>query len=152
MSFTKIEWWVGLFAFFGIIASLFTALQVSNLQSFGNKGEGYQMYAYFDEIGGLKVRAPITVAGVLVGRVSNIVLEKETFQAKITLKIFNNNFSIPEDSSASILTSGILGEKYVGLTPGGMDFNIEPEGVLEQTQSAILIENLISKFLVNTSK
>lgn len=142
----KLEFWVGLFAVISIIAMLFIALRVSGLQ-LGQSDESYQVYAYFDEIGGLKTRAPVTIAGVRVGRVGNIELDTNSFQAKVTLHINKTVDNIPDDTSASILTAGILGEKYIGLTPGGLEETLQQDSVIEQTQSALILENLISKFL-----
>jgi phospholipid/cholesterol/gamma-HCH transport system substrate-binding protein len=147
----KFEWWVGLFTALAIASILFISLRVSNFQV-SSGGDQYKVYAYFDEIGGLKPRAPITMAGVVVGRVGEISLDVESFQAKVVFNMNSKYKKIPDDTSASILTAGILGEKYIGLTPGGAEEFLENEGIVSQTQSAIVLENLISKFLLNSDE
>ena len=149
MNRDNLSWWVGFFALVTIVAALFVALKASNLQF--NQTAKKQFIAYFDQIGGLKERSAITIAGVLVGRVANIELDATTFEAKVTLAIFDDRLELPEDTSASILTSGLLGEQYIGLTPGGVDISLESGDVIEQTQSAVVLEDLISRFLFANS-
>lgn len=139
------ELWVGLFVLLGALALLFLALKVGNLSSF-TTGERYRVIAEFDNIGGLKVRAPVKSAGVVVGRVANISLDSYTFRANVALEL-NSNFKFPEDSSARILTSGLLGEQYIGFEAGGSLENLEPGEEVARTQSAVVLEDLISQFL-----
>lgn len=145
----KIEYWVGLFTVLGLVALLFISLRVSGLQATSGDGS-YKVMAYFDEIGGLKTRAPVTMAGVLVGRVGQIELDTEVFQARVTLIMNKKYQQIPDDTSASILTAGVLGEKYIGLTPGGAEEVLEEGSIISQTQSALVLENLVSKFLLKS--
>src|SRR5690554_7340039 len=123
MSREKTDFWVGLFVLLGAIALIFLALRAGNMSSF-SFAPTYQVQAYFDNLGGLKVRAPVKSSGVVVGRVSGIQFDNQMFQAQVTLDL-NDNFEFPADSSASILTSGLLGEQYIGLTPGGDDKMLE---------------------------
>ena len=117
MSNEKTDWWVGLFILLGAIALSFLALRAGNLSSF-SFAPTYALSAKFDNIGGLKVRAPVKSAGVVVGRVASIALDEKTFQAVVTIQI-EKNYRFPKDSSAKILTSGLLGEQYIGLEAGG---------------------------------
>ncbi|MEE9344899.1 MAG: outer membrane lipid asymmetry maintenance protein MlaD [Methylococcales bacterium] len=136
---------VGLFVAAGLFALFFLAMNVSNLRE-SSIPDGYKLIALFDNIGGLKPRSPITISGVRVGRVGTIILDQERYQALITLNI-NPGVQIPEDTIASILTSGLLGEQYIGLEPGGGETYMQDGDEIEITQSAIIIEKLISKFL-----
>jgi len=145
MSRKELDLWVGLFVLIGIGAMLFLSLKVANLSAFST-AETYQVLAKFDNIGGLKTRAPVKSAGVVVGRVSNIRFDNETFEAVVTVSL-ERRFQFPKDSSAKILTSGILGEQYVGLAPGGDTANLNDGDTLKITQSAVVLENLISQFL-----
>ena len=147
MSNEKADWWVRLFVLLGLIALTFLSLKAGNLSSF-SLSKTYSVYAKFDNIGGLKARAPIKSAGVVVGRVSNIDLDTKSFQAVVTLDI-QEGVNFPADSSAKILTSGLLGEQYIGLEPGGDDKNLKTGDTVHYTQSAIVLENLISQFLFN---
>ena len=145
----KIELLVGLFAAIGIAAFLMLALKVANSGISGNS-ETYQLYAKFDNIGGLKVRSPIKVGGVVVGRVSNISLDEEDYTPIVTLdlNVEYNHFS--EATSVSILTAGLLGEQYIGLLPGFVDESIEmlrPGDFIEDTKPALVLEELIGQFL-----
>lgn len=142
-----IETMVGLFVLLGIVALLFVALKAANLANFGNR-DVYRLTARFDNIGALKVRAPVRSAGVPVGRVTRIGLDPKTFQGVVTLEI-DSQFVFPKDSSAKILTSGLLGDQYIGLEPGGDERNLQPGQVITQTQSAVVLENLIGQFLFN---
>ena len=142
-----VETLVGLFVLLGILAILFLALRAANLGNFV-VGDTYQVTARFDNIGGLKVRAPIKSAGVTVGRVKSIGLDTNTYQGLVTMEL-EQGILFPSDTSAKILTSGLLGDQFIGLVPGGSDKNLEPGGVIKLTQSAVLLENLIGQFLYN---
>ena len=150
MSTEKTDWWVGLFVLLGGIAITFLALRAANLSSF-SIAQTYTLSAKFDNIGGLKVRAPVKSAGVVVGRVSSISLDTKTYQAVVQLDM-EKGFLFPVDSSAKILTSGLLGEQYIGLEAGGDDTNLDNNGTIQYTQSAIVLESLISQFLFNTAE
>ena len=145
MATKKIETLVGLFVLMGIGALLFLALKAANLGSVGGSA-AYAVTARFDNIGGLKVRAPVRSAGVTVGRVTKIGLDGKTFQGVVTLEI-DRHFLFPKDTSAKILTAGLLGDQYVGLEPGGDDKNFAEGDTIAQTQSAVVLENLIGQFL-----
>lgn len=140
-----IETLVGLFVLLGMAATVFLALQAANLGSFGG-GDTYSLTARFDNIGGLKVRAPVRSAGVTVGRVVGISLDGSTYQGVVSLEI-DREFRFPKDTAAKILTSGLLGDQYVGLEPGGADEDLEAGATVAQTQSAVVLENLIGQFL-----
>ena len=142
-----VEALVGLFVLLGLAGLVFLSLQAANLASFGNR-DGYAVSARFDNIGGLKARAPVRSAGVTVGRVTSITLDPKTFQGVVNMEI-DNEFQFPRDSSAKILTAGLLGDQYIGLEPGGDEKNLAPGDVIRQTQSAIVLENLIGQFLFN---
>jgi phospholipid/cholesterol/gamma-HCH transport system substrate-binding protein len=150
MNRSKVDVLVGLFVVLGFLALLFLALKAGNLASFST-GADYSVTAKFDNIGGLKVRAPIKSAGVTVGRISEIGFDPETFQARVTLAI-EERFQFPRDTSAKILTSGLLGEQYVGLEPGGDEKNLADGGKISLTQSAVVLENLIGQFLYGRSE
>lgn len=137
--------WVGLFVIAGLVAILVLALKAGNLLSF-NFSETYQVLAKFDNIGGLKARAPVKSAGVVVGRVANVSFDDQTYEAVVTLAM-DRRYSFPKDSSAKILTSGLLGEQYIGLEPGGDSDKLAAGSRIKSTQSAIVLENLISQFL-----
>jgi phospholipid/cholesterol/gamma-HCH transport system substrate-binding protein len=141
----SLDLWVGIFVLLGAAALLFLALKAGNMSSF-SFGETYQVVAKFDNIGGLKPRAPVKSAGVVVGRVENISFDDQSFQALVTLQL-QSGFKFPKDSSAKILTSGLLGEQYIGLEPGGDLNNLAAGDRIKMTQSAIVLENLISQFL-----
>ena len=150
MSNEKTDWWVGLFILLGGVALSFLALRAGNLSSF-SFAPTYALSAKFDNIGGLKVRAPVKSAGVVVGRVASIALDEKTFQAVVTVQI-EKNFHFPKDSSAKILTSGLLGEQYIGLEAGGDDANLAAGATIQFTQSAIVLESLISQFLYSSAE
>lgn len=141
-----IETLVGLFVLLGILAVVFLALKAANLGSFNAGGDAYTLTARFDNIGGLKARAPVRSAGVSVGRVTSIALDPKTFQGVVTLSI-DSRYQFPKDSAAKILTSGLLGDQYIGLEPGGDDKNLAAGDTVAQTQSAVVLENLIGQFL-----
>src|SRR6266849_5277853 len=147
MTRKELDLWVGIFAVIGIGAMLFLSLKVANLASFSS-ADTYPILAKFDNIGALKVRAPVKSAGVVVGRVSEIRFDNESFEAVVTLNI-DGRYKFPKDSSAKILTSGLLGEQYIGLTPGGDTVNLKSGDTLKLTQSAVVLENLIGQFLYN---
>lgn len=129
----------------GIGALLVLAMKVGNISGF-SANESYQLVAQFDNIGGLKPRAPVKSAGVVVGRVAAIQFDNEKFAARVTLSI-DKNYKFPKDSSASILTAGILGEQYIGLEGGGDTVNLNTGDRIKQTQSAVVLEKLIGQFL-----
>lgn len=137
---------VGLFVVLGAMALLFLALKAANLTTFTGGGSTYTVQARFDNIGGLKARAPVRSAGVTVGRITGITLDAVTFQGVVTIDL-NTDVAFPKDSSAKILTSGLLGDQYIGLEPGGSEQNLAAGDVITQTQSAIVLENLIGQFL-----
>lgn len=143
-----IETLVGLFVLLGLAALVFLALKAANLGAFANNGDSYTLQARFDNIGGLKPRAPVRSAGVVVGRVTEIGLDPQRFQGLVTMEI-QRTYRFPRDSSAKIQTAGLLGDQYIGLEPGGSDDNLEPNDIITQTQSAVVLENLIGQFLFN---
>jgi phospholipid/cholesterol/gamma-HCH transport system substrate-binding protein len=140
-----IETLVGLFVLLGLLGLVFLALKAANLGDVGG-GDTYAVTARFDNIGGLKPRAPVRTAGVVVGRVKSITLDGKSFQGVVTLEI-ERAFQFPKDTAAKILTAGLLGDQYVGLEPGGDDKNLAPGESIAQTQSAVVLENLIGQFL-----
>ena len=142
---STLDLWVGIFVAVGIGAILFLALKVGNLVNFGST-DGYRLEARFDNIGGLKVRAPAKAAGVVVGRVERIKLDPATYQAVVTIKI-DHGYEFTTDTIASILTSGLLGEVYIGLDAGGDPKMLPDGGKLAKTQSAVILEKLIAQFL-----
>ena len=141
----SLDIWVGLFVLLGALAVMFLALKVGNMSSM-SFGPSYTVIARFDNIGGLKPRAPVKSAGVVVGRVESIAFNDKTFQAQVTLRL-QGEVQFPKDSSAKILTSGLLGEQYIGIEPGGDEKNFAEGDRIKSTQSAIVLENLISQFL-----
>lgn len=145
MAKKSIEVLVGLFVLLGLAGLLFVALKAANLTTFSN-GETYTLQARFDNIGGLKARAPVRSAGVVVGRVTKIALDRQTYQGVVTLEI-SRNVEFPKDSSAKILTSGLLGDQYIGIEPGADEKNFAAGDMIKQTQSAVVLENLIGQFL-----
>ena len=139
-----LEFWVGLFVLIGIAALAFLSFRVAGGGNFGGgSGQTYTVYANFTDIGGLKVKAPIKASGVLVGRVQNIALDPATYQAKVTLQL-DKQYTFSSDVSAQILTSGLLGEQYIGLMQGGDTTSL--------TSSALVLENLIGKFMTNMAE
>jgi len=150
MNRSMIDLWVGVFVAMGLIALLFLSLKVGNLASFST-AESYQIQANFANIGGLKVRAPIKSAGVVVGRVTDVRFDNESFEAVVTLNI-DSRFQFPKDTAAKILTSGLLGEQYIGLEAGGDPTMIKNGDRLKLTQSAVVLENLISQFMFNKAQ
>ena len=142
-----IETLVGLFVLLGMLGLVFLALKAANLASFGNN-DSYTLQARFDNIGSLKVRAPVRSAGVTVGRVTSIALDSKTYQGLVTLEV-SRSVQFPKDSSARILTAGLLGDQYIGLEPGADEKNLAAGDTISQTQSAVVLESLISQFLYN---
>ena len=145
MSRTTLDLWVGVFVAIGIAALLFLALKVGSISGSGIQSP-YTLSAHFDNIGGLKVRAPVMSAGVLVGRVEEIRYNNERFQAEVVFTV-DGRYKFPVDTFANILTSGLLGEQYIGLDPGGEEKNLAPGEVIKKTQSAVVLEKLISQFM-----
>ena len=142
-----IETMVGVFVLLGIIGLVFLALKAANLGSF-NAGSTYPIMARFDNIGGLKKHAPVRSAGVTVGRVVSIELDRKTYQGVVRME-FDSAVQFPKDSSARILTAGLLGDQYIGVEPGADEKNLVSGDAIKQTQSAVVLESLISQFLFN---
>ena len=147
MNRSTIDLWVGIFVVVGVAALLFLALKVANLASFSSS-DSYQVHARFANIGGLKERGPVKSAGVVVGRVAGIRFDNESYEAIVTMNL-DAHYQFPRDTTAKILTSGILGEQYVGLEAGGDGVMLKSGDRLRLTQSAVVLENLISQFLFN---
>lgn len=145
MNRTTLDLWVGLFVAAGIAALLFLALKVGSMNTV-NTSDSYEVVARFENIGGLKVRAPVKSAGVVVGRVAAIRFDNERYEAAITLRL-DKRYAFPKDTSAAILTSGLLGEQYVGLAPGGDSVKLKDQDQIRLTQDAVVLENLIGQFL-----
>jgi phospholipid/cholesterol/gamma-HCH transport system substrate-binding protein len=143
----SIETLVGVFVLLGMGGLLFLAFKAANLGSLGT-GDTYTLMAKFDNIGGLKVRAPVRSAGVTVGRVESIALDPKTYQGIVKMGM-NRSVQFPADSSARILTSGLLGDQYIGLEAGADEKNLAAGDTIKQTQSAVVLESLISQFLFN---
>ena len=140
-----IETLVGLFVLLGLFGLVFLAMKAANLGSAGGS-DTYAIQARFDNIGSLKPRAPVRTAGVTVGRVKSISLDAKSFQGVVTIDI-ERTYQFPKDTAAKILTAGLLGDQYIGLEPGGDDKNLAPGDTVAQTQSAVVLENLIGQFL-----
>lgn len=147
MSRKLLDLWVGIFVALGLAGVLFLALKVGNLAS-GNFAETYQLTANFANIGGLKVRAPVKSAGVVVGRVVDIHFDPQAYEAVVSFSI-DGRYKFPKDTFALILTAGLLGEQYVGLDPGGDEKMLAANDVITKTQSAVVLESLISQFMFN---
>jgi len=143
-----VEIMVGLFVAAGLAALFALAMQVSNIPIFQTM-DGYEVKARFENIGGLRERAPVTMSGVRIGRVKSIRLDERTYDAEVVLTIDRRYDQLPEDSSAAIYTSGLLGEQYIALSAGGTDFYLEDGGEITLTQSALVLERLIGRFLSN---
>jgi phospholipid/cholesterol/gamma-HCH transport system substrate-binding protein len=146
------EIWVGLFVAIGLVALFFVAMQVSNLGEFRSAKESYVVKAHFGNVGGLRVRAPVSMAGVTVGRVERIGFDDKRYDAVVEMRIAPEFRTLPDDTSASILTAGLLGEQYVGLSAGGSDNYLKDGDEIELTQSAMVLEQLISRFLFNKAE
>jgi phospholipid/cholesterol/gamma-HCH transport system substrate-binding protein len=147
MNRLTLDLWVGLFVAIGLASLLFLALKAGNLSA-ANGGETYRLEAKFDNIGGLKIRAPVKSAGVVVGRVSEIRFDSDNYVAVVTLQV-DGRYKFPRDTFATILTSGLLGEQYVGFEVGGDPEMLKGGDVIKKTQSAVVIEKLISQFMFN---
>jgi phospholipid/cholesterol/gamma-HCH transport system substrate-binding protein len=145
MNRATIDLWVGIFVSLGIAALIFLSLKVGNLLTTTN-APGYRLEARFDNVGGLKPRAPVKAAGVVVGRIETIRLDPKTYEAVVTMRV-NEGFHFSRDTIASVLTSGLLGEVYVNLDAGGDPKVLDDGGVIAKTQSAVIIEKLIGQFL-----
>lgn len=148
MERTVLDLWVGVFVAAGIAALMVLALKVGNASTTFNMGETYRLNADFDNIGGLKVRAPVKSAGVVVGRVDDIQFDNERFKARVVMKI-DRRYRFPKDTAVSVLTSGLLGEQYVGLDGGGDSATLNDGETFKITQGAVVLEKLISQFLYN---
>ncbi|OIQ67291.1 putative phospholipid ABC transporter-binding protein MlaD [mine drainage metagenome] len=147
MNQRKTDLWVGILVVIGAAALLFLALKAGNLLQL-NWGPTYAVTARFDNIGGLKPDAPVKSAGVVVGRVTSITFDNQTFQADVKMAI-NQAYQFPVDTSAKILTAGLLGDQYIDLSPGGSEKNLANGAMIRNTQSAVVLENLIGQFLYN---
>ena len=147
----NLELMVGLFIVLGFAAFVFSALQAANLGNLNVNAHTYTVTARFDNIGGLKPRASVKSAGVVVGRVKSVTFDQETFQAKVEISV-DSRYLFPVDSSLKILTSGLLGEQYIGISAGGEDENWKDGSVAEHTQSAVVLENLIGQFLYQSAE
>ncbi|BBF88040.1 uncharacterized ABC transporter, periplasmic component YrbD [Aquitalea magnusonii] len=149
MKRSTIDLWVGLFVAIGIAAVVFLSLKVANLTP-QSADQTYTLYADFDNIGGLKVKAPIKEAGVVVGRVAAITLDTKTYRARVTLNL-EKQYTFSRDASAEILTAGLLGEQYIGLLQGGDPDELKPGEHITLTSSALVLEQLIGKFMTSFS-
>jgi phospholipid/cholesterol/gamma-HCH transport system substrate-binding protein len=147
MERTTLDLWVGIFVVAGVAALAMLAMKVGNLSTY-NVSETYQVHAYFTNVGGLKPKASIKSAGVLVGRVTNITLDTQRYEANVVMSL-DKRYQFPKDTFADILTSGLLGEQYIGLVPGGDSEMLKNGDQIKMTQSAVVLENLISKFMFN---
>lgn len=141
-----VELGTGLFVFMGILALFFLTTRVTTFDAYSGE-DGYELTARFDQIGTLKTRSPVSIAGVQIGRVTAIDFDVERLEAVVTMRIASRYAGIPNDSDASILTSGILGGQYIGLQPGGSDETFRDGDEIAFTQSAVVLEQLISKYL-----
>ncbi len=150
MTSRKIEIMVGFFVAAAIVAFFMLAMSVSNMSSYGG-GEDYELKARFDNIGGLKVRSPVSAGGVKIGRVTNIQYSSETYEAIVSMAIDEQYNKFPVDTAASILTSGLLGEQFVGFEPGAEEDYLKAGDVIDLTQSALVLEQIIGQFLYSQS-
>lgn len=151
MKTRNVELAVGLFVALGMAALFMLAMQVSNLGSFTGNGDSYTISAEFENIGGLKVRSPVTLSGVRVGRVDAIDYDMQSYAAVVSMHIDSAYDRLPRDTSASIFTSGLLGEQYIALEPGGSPDNLVDGDRLQLTQSALVLEQVIGQFLYNVA-
>ena len=150
MTRKAIETTVGLFLLIGVAAMIWLALKVGNWSPATTRD--YEVTAHFDNIGGLTVKAPVTLAGVTIGRVASIGIDADDYSARITLQIDQAHDNLPTDTSAAILTSGLLGAQYVGLDPGAEETYLEDGDRIEITQSAVVLEHLIGQILIRTAE
>ena len=144
----NIEIAVGVFAALGIAALVMLAMQVSNLRDYSGD-EGYELMARFENSGGLKVRSPVMMSGVRIGQVSEVKLDRTSFESLVVMTISSRYDNLPEDTSASIFTSGLLGEQYVALEPGGAEKTLKNQDEIKLTQSSLVLEQVIGQFLFN---
>ncbi len=142
---------VGLFVASGIAGLFFLSLQVSNLSSF-SQHDGYMITARFENAGGLKVKSPVSAAGVKIGQVSNIHFDTKTYEAVVTMNIDPKYNTLPDDTTASIFTAGLLGEQYVNLEPGGSESYLKDKGKIDITQPAIILEKALGQFLFKSAE
>lgn len=147
MQRTTLDLWVGIFVIVGVGALMMLSLKVGNL-NINSSTQSYILTGHFENIGGLKVRAPVKSAGVVVGRVTNIQFNPQTYDAVVTMAM-DSSFSFPKDTFASILTSGLLGEQYIGLSAGGDEVMLKDGDNIMKTNSAMVLEELIGRFLFN---
>ncbi len=145
MERTTLDLWVGAFVVAGIAALVVLALKVGNLSTY-NVSQTYELKAYFTNVGGLKPTASVRSAGVLVGRVSEIVLDSDRYEARVTMTI-DERYKFPKDTFANIQTAGLLGENFIGLLPGGEEQMLKPGEMFKKTQSAMVLEDLIGQFI-----
>ena len=150
MTRKAIETTVGLFLLIGVAAMIWLALKVGNWSP--TTTHEYEVTAHFDNIGGLTMKAPVTLAGVTIGRVASIGIDADDYSARITLQIDQAHDNLPTDTSAAILTSGLLGAQYVGLDPGAEETYLEDGDQIEITQSAVVLEHLIGQILIRTAE
>lgn len=142
---------VGMFVAAGIAALFFLALQVSNLSSFSDE-DTYSVTARFENSGGLKVKSPVSAAGVKIGQVSDIRFDPKTYESVVTMQIYSKYNTLPDDTTASVFTAGLLGEQYINLEPGGSRDYLKDKGQIEITQSAIILEKAISQYLFKSTE
>jgi len=147
-----VETWVGLFVALGVVGLFFLAMKVSNLGDLQAKDNSFKIIARFQNAGSLRARAPVSMAGVRVGRVSSIRFDKETYEAVVEMRIDPEYDTIPTDTTANVLTAGLLGEQYIGLSAGGSDEYLKNGDEIELTQSAMVLEEVISRFLFNKAE
>lgn len=147
MERTTLDLWVGIFVVAGVAALAMLAMKVGNLGTY-NMSETYRVHAYFNNVGGLKPKASIKSAGVLVGRVTGITLDTQRYEADVEMSL-DKRYRFPKDTFANILTAGLLGEQYIGLVPGGDTEMLKNGDQIKMTQSAVVLEDLISKFIYN---
>lgn len=150
MNKTILDLWVGLFVIVGIAALLFLTLKVGSMNTVNNS-DSYEVVARFENIGGLKTRAPVKSAGVVVGRVADVRFDNEMYEAAVTLRL-DKRYAFPKDSSAAIMTSGLLGEQYIGLEAGGDSVKLKDKDRILITQDAVVLENLIGQFLYGNAQ
>jgi phospholipid/cholesterol/gamma-HCH transport system substrate-binding protein len=148
LSRKSLELWVGLFVAAGILALAMLAFKVGNLTS-SDVLDGYKIRANFDNVGGLKVKAAVTMAGVRIGRVSGIAFDADRYQAVVTMDVDGRYMNIPMDSTANILTSGLLGDQYIGVEPGGEETYLKNGDTILRTQSALVLEKLVGQVIFN---
>ena len=144
------EFWVGLFVLLGLAALIVLSVRVGNLAS-QSAADGYQVSAKFQDIGGLTVKSPVRMSGVTIGRVTSIAIDPNDYEAIVTMQIFGQHNNLPIDTSASILTSGLLGSQFIGLEPGAEEDYLVEGSELEFTQSALVLEKLIGRFITSIS-